>query len=365
MKSTDLSLKGRDDRPDASRSRIFITGFYSTAITALGCLLAVFWILAGNGLAQRAPEAPTRIEVRAEPVAAFDPDDSSKRRFGDLDFRGGLVLASSNKSFGGFSALRVQKDGSRFIALSDMGSWLQGRIVYSQDKPAGIADAVIAPVLAAEGIPSGRLDTESLVEDGKVAYVGLERRNQILRFDFGKKGILSRGAPITVPPGIAALPNNQGLEALELVPKKRPLGGTLVAISEQGLDEAGNIQGFLIGGPTPGVFAVRRTDGYDISDAALLPKGDLLILERKYSLLSGVSMRIRRIPLESIRPGALVDGRTVMEADGRCVIDNMEALSVHRARSGRIILTLLSDDNFSPQQRTILLQFELADGGMR
>ena len=42
-------------------------------------------------------------------------------------------------------------------------------------------------------------------------------------------------------------------------------------------------------------------------------------------------------------------------------IDNMEGLSVHRAADGALVLTLISDDNFSPLQRTLLLQFTLAD----
>ena len=42
-------------------------------------------------------------------------------------------------------------------------------------------------------------------------------------------------------------------------------------------------------------------------------------------------------------------------------IDNMEGLSVHRGANGDSILTLISDDNFSPIQRTVLLQFALVD----
>jgi hypothetical protein len=37
----------------------------------------------------------------------------------------------------------------------------------------------------------------------------------------------------------------------------------------------------------------------------------------------------------------------------------MEALAVHREGS-RTILTIMSDDNFSSLQRTLLLEFELA-----
>jgi hypothetical protein len=39
----------------------------------------------------------------------------------------------------------------------------------------------------------------------------------------------------------------------------------------------------------------------------------------------------------------------------------MEGLSVHRAADGAVVLTLVSDDNFSVFQRTLLLQFTLRD----
>jgi hypothetical protein len=216
-------------------------------------------------------------------------------------------------------------------------------------------------MLDADGTPAHQWDTESIADDGDTLYVGIERTNRIVRFDYGKRGILARAQPVAVPPGIEDLPYNQGLEAMVFVPRKYPLGGALIAVSEYGLNEAGDIKAFLIGGPNPGMLAVRCIGGYSVSDAALLPGGDLLILERRYSLLNGITVRIRRIPLAEIRPGAVVDGPTIFEADMRCQIDNMEALSVHRARSGETVLTLMSDDNFSPIQRTLLLQFELSE----
>jgi hypothetical protein len=140
-----------------------------------------------------------------------------------------------------------------------------------------------------------------------------------------------------------------------------PLGGTLIAISERGLDATGNISGFLLGGPSPGGFAVRRSSSYDVSDAALLPGGDVLLLERKLSWTSGLNVRIRRIALGEIKPGATVDGPVLFEADLGYEIDNMEGLSVHRNAGGETVLTLISDDNFLPFQRTLLLQFTLAE----
>ena len=85
------------------------------------------------------------------------------------------------------------------------------------------------------------------------------------------------------------------------------------------------------------------------------------MLERSYSRLTGVGMRIRRIPLAEVKPGATVDGPALIEADMGFQIDNMEGLSVHRAADGALVLTLISDDNFSLIQRTLLLQFTLAE----
>ena len=62
-----------------------------------------------------------------------------------------------------------------------------------------------------------------------------------------------------------------------------------------------------------------------------------------------------------MKPGATVDGPALFEADMGYQIDNMEGLSVHRAADGALVLTLISDDNFSMIQRTLLLQFTLAE----
>ncbi|MCZ7643366.1 MAG: esterase-like activity of phytase family protein [Pseudorhodoplanes sp.] len=140
-----------------------------------------------------------------------------------------------------------------------------------------------------------------------------------------------------------------------------PLGGALIAVSERGLDAAGNVRGFLIGGKMPGEFTVKRKNDFDIVDCALTPEGELLLLERFFTWRSGVAMRIRRVAFASVRPGALLDGPALIEADLGYQIDNMEGLSVHRAANGETILTLVSDDNFSLIQRTLLLQFALID----
>ena len=314
------------------------------------------------------PSAPASLEVNACPIASFDPRDATHVRYGSLEFRSGLVLTSSFKGFGGLSALHLDKKGEQFISLSDKGDWFTGRLVYSGKNLKGeilkgMADVKSAPMLGSDGKPiadRGWFDTEALAFDGPYAYVGIERVNQILRFDFSKGGIRARGESIAVPPELSKLPFNKGIESLVFVPKGQPLAGTLIAISERGLDSSGNTIGFLIGGPSPGQFSVTRTRDFDISDAMLLA-GDLLILERKFSIAKGVGIRIRRVPLASVRPDALIDGPTIFEVDLAYEIDNMEGIDAHVTEDGDTVLTMISDDNFSMIQRTLLLQFTLVD----
>jgi hypothetical protein len=313
--------------------------------------------------------APVAIEVKARPIASFDMRDRSHLRFSSLQFRSGLVLTSSFPGFGGLSGLRLDAKGERFISFSDKGNWFTGRIVYHGAEMTGLADVEAAPMLGSDGKPittRGWFDSESIAIDGSQIenskiYIGLERVNQVLRFDFSKGFTRSRGEVVPMPPAVKKLPYNKGLEALLFVPKGMPLAGTLIALSERGLDPNGNLMAFLVGGPTPGQFSVRRTQKFDISDATLLPSGDILLLERKFSLIEGLNVRIRRIPLKTLSPGALIDGPVIFEADLGDEVDNMEGIDAFVTPDGDTVLTMVSDDNFSLLQRTLILQFTLVD----
>ena len=342
--------------------------------TAAGLSFAALPGIARAQLATQAPPkratpdeftvtAPVSIEVNARPILSFDTRDHSRVRFGALEYRSGLVLTSRFPGFGGLSGWRwLDAKGERFIAISDKGSWFTGRIVYRGREMTGLDDVEAAPMLGPDGRPitaRGWFDSESIALDGSFVYIGLERVNQVLRFDFSKGFTRSRGEVVPLPPAARKLPFNKGLEALVMVPKGLPLAGTLIAISERGLDRDGNIIAFLIGGPSPGQFSVRRSNNFDVSDAVLLRSGELLVLERKFAWLTGVDVRIRRIALKSLTPGAVVDGPTIFDADLGQEIDIMEGIDAHVTPEGDTVLTMVSDDNFSMLQRTLLLQFTL------
>ncbi len=321
--------------------------------------LAGLGALALPGAAEAAEQTRFPVAVSARPISAFEPRNPEKRRFGALQFRGGLVLSSNHPRFGGLSGL--WRAGGAIVAVSDHGDWLTGKLVSQGGRPAALEDVEMAAMLGTSGRPlarSGLFDTESLCIADGVAYVGIERRHEIVRFDWAAQGMNARARSVPVPREAKRLPRNRGLEALGVVPVGA-LKGALVAVAERSgeLDEP--TLGFILGSAQPGLFSVVRHDGYDITDLAFLPSGDMLLLERWYQPMRGVGMRIRRIAGRDLRAGSLLDGPYLIEADLGYEIDNMEGLAVH-LEQGRTVLTLVSDDNFSFLQRTLLLEFELA-----
>jgi hypothetical protein len=93
-------------------------------------------------------------------------------------------------------------------------------------------------------------------------------------------------------------------------------------LSENLTDNNGNFQGWLIGGPTPGPFTLKRLEGFDVTDAAPLPG-----LDRRFRYSQGIKMRIRRIKATEIKRGALIEGETLLEAIDALNIDYMEGIA--------------------------------------
>jgi hypothetical protein len=329
----------------------------------VGALCAALALVVGTfALADvlRYPAAPTHIDITATAITSFDNRDPTRTRFGDLEFRGGLELSSRHPAFGGISALHVEPDSNRFIAATDRGSWVRGRIVYRDGKPAAVADAEVAPILGVDGRPlaaRGWFDVESLAERDGILYVGIERAEQIVRFDYRRDGLRARGQPIDVPADFKTFTFNKSLECLAA--PQGALAGRLIVVTEHSLDSAGNLRSFVLGADQVTRFGVRRSDDFDVSDCTVLSQDELLLLERRASPARGIAIRIRRIPIADIKEGAVVDGRSMFDADLAFQIDNMEGIGVHRNSAGETIVTLVSDDNFSIIQRNLLLQFSV------
>jgi hypothetical protein len=76
--------------------------------------------------------------------------------------------------------------------------------------------------------------------------------------------------------------------------------------------------------------------------------------------LFGFVMNLRRVPAAEVRPGNVMAGELILSAQGG-EVDNMEALMVHTTPAGETRILMASDDNFNDWQRTLLLEFALAE----
>lgn len=299
------------------------------------------------------------------PIPRLWPKQPDRASSGALLFRSGLVLNSTHPAFGGLSGLWRSPDGARLVAVSDRAWWLTANVVRPDGRAAGLEHAFMAPILGADGRPlagTRAYDTEALAIADGLAYVGIERVHEVRRFAWDRDGVRARGVPLALPAEVGALPANESLEAVAVAPRDHPLAGAVVAIAERARPgDAAPTRGWVVTGSRPFAFDVARSEGFDITDMTFLPSGDALLLERRFRLLSGVACRIRRLARDAFRPDAIVDGETIFQADRDAAIDNMEGMAVHRdPASGETVLTLISDDNFSPLQQTVLLEFTLA-----
>ncbi|HRD77783.1 MAG TPA: esterase-like activity of phytase family protein [Hyphomicrobiaceae bacterium] len=350
-----------------SRPRRLLTTF--GAIAALVVCAAI-----ATALADPKPD-PSRtaaepIEIKASQIVDFDRSRPGQKRFGRLEYRGGLVLTSSHAGFGGWSGLVVEGDGRRFLAISDAGSWLTGEISYEGSRPKALTGTRIGPILGIKGKSLSRSrdrDAEAVVvAEGSLAkglvLISFERTHRIGRFPISIDGL---GAPlgyIALPPEMRRMSANKGLEAI-CVLSGGPQRGALVALSERYPSSTGEHVGWLQSGAAWTGLSIRNIGGFDLVDCVGLADGSLLVLERRFrwsEVLSGVRSRLRQFTSAEIRAGGLMQGTILLEADMGQEIDNLEGLAVHNGPNGETVLTLISDDNFrSWFQRAILLQFAL------
>jgi hypothetical protein len=338
---------------------------YSASVAAVAVTLVIAPALADKP--QTALEGPISTTVTAIPID-FDRDNPGRKEFGKLIFRAGLNLYAKSIYFGGFSAVAVDPSGKALLAVSDAGTWLKANLDYDGRKLKGLSGAVLGPMLGPDGKPL-RADTLRDSEgmtliDGDTkqgtAFVSFERKHRIARYPFTADRFGPPAGTVPLPSGTKAMSANAGIEAIAMI-RTGKLAGTLVIFSERLPDKNGNLQGWLIGGPAPGGIVLKRLGGFDITDAAPLPDGGIVVLERRFRYSEGIKMRIRRVAASELKRGALIQGEVLLEADDSLNIDNMEAIAAHRTQSGETVITLMSDDNYSPLQRTLIMQFALPE----
>lgn len=302
---------------------------------------------APRGLARQEPP-PERTLVWAEPVT-LAPGQPGRTRAGKLLFLGGWALRSNDARFGGISAIHVEK--GEVGAVTDAGSHVR----FPLPQRRGPAAADIGG-LSGRGDSKRARDAEALAVAGDKAWVVFERSNSVHRFT--RPGW--RVDAVATPAQMRRWRANSGGEAIV-----RLRDGRFLIFSE-GRGDSGPTEAILFDrDPTaPGAVATRfsyaRPEGYRITDAAELPDGRLLLLNRRFALLDGISARLVIADPADIRTGGVLKGEEVARLAPPLTVDNMEGLSIGR-EGGRTIVWIASDDNFLNLQRNLLLKFALVE----
>ena len=331
--------------------------FLHRAMVATVASVAALW---PSGMAA----ATVDVTVTSRPIDVFKVG-STETRFGRLEFVGGLVMRSPEPLFGAISSIRFLPDGTNFLAVLDTGHWMSGAIERGASGVlSGLSNVHIDPMLDRNGREAKRkvdMDAEGLALRAGKAFVGFEQKPRIDIYPYeGRATAKPIGRlPHLIPDG--EFRSNAGMETLALSPTDGPLKGAMVTIAEASVDSGGDLLAAVLEGPRKGLFTVAKHSEFSVTDGAFLPNGDLLLLERMFDLALGVGMRIRLIEADTIKPGAVVDGEVLIQADLSNQIDNIEGIDVIKAADGSMRLILVSDNNHSFLQRNIMLEFKLAD----
>ena len=300
---------------------------------------------------------PTELTIEAETIPLSNRANGAALPPG-VRYAGGWALTSPNESFGGLSAIELLPDGG-FLTVSDTGAfvWIgresgkltgQGRIAYMK----GQDDQFL------RGKTEG--DSEGLALKDGLAYVSFERRHRIEAFALETCGASARAALVASLPGEidgTDIRENSGAEALSA-------GKTLRAGYEQ-----------LIGGKSPLVdvtatgatITLREPLGTDF-DSPLVGMTNRIALGDQETAGSVVySLRRNYNPVFGNR---LAVEAEYMDAGGSSRrglftlappmnVDNFEGITVETLADGTHRLWIVSDDNFSDRQRTLLFAFDL------
>jgi len=308
--------------------------------------------------------AETKISVTAQKISSLDLKELTRTHFGAFKFIGGLVLKSDHPEFGGLSALHVENQ-TKFLSISDTGLWVTGDLRRDENKkPTGLENAILAPLLNELGQPfqdKWMADSEGLAVSENEVLITFEQASRIASFPKNAAQFKQRSKLIEGTEFSRSLRYNFGLEAIAYAPKGANLPFDIVTISEFSPNENGNARAFLRRSDGWHEFEVPLIDNYLITDAAFLPSGDLLVLERRFSLATGARARVRKILKSEISANKIASGKVILDLNQDQIIDNMEGISIFQMPDKSLRMALISDNNLFPLQRTLYLEFEMIE----
>lgn len=297
---------------------------------------------------------PSASQVITMPQLLLNADNPNQRQVGALDFIAAWELNSRNDNFGGLSSLTAADDG-RFIGVTDSAML----IGFTLSQPDQVSSTFIKQLPNSRDIGTNYKDrdSEGIAYDAqsKQFWISFEGHHAIRRYSAS----LSRVTGVAHPAEMQSWPKNKGAETII-----RRNDGKFIVIAES--VESGTHPALLFSGDPISkatkitAFRVRPPTGYRVTDASQLPDGRIILLNRSIGFPQGFSAKVSILDPRPIRSGVIVSTSVIASLASPVLIDNMEGIAVTKDGNA-IYLWLISDNNFSIFQRTILMKFRLSD----
>jgi len=319
--------------------------------------ILLLYFLLGALSGGRLDASVTDLEVQAVPIQ-LDPKNPTRTRFGDLVFLAGFELRSTDPRFGGLSGLASDHTGRGLIIVSDRGRWLSVELNLGADGSLiGFGAWKMGPLPPLKRKQLGRhdRDAEAVARTSNDSYlVAFEHNHRLWRYQRSSAGFITAPVPLEMPAELIHAPINGGLEGVTVLPD-----GKILALTEKYKDGSGHLKGWSLWEGGIQRVAYQQSEGFSPTDLATSATGDIYVLERRYHLFRGPGARILEFPRVDLESGVLANGRELLRLEPPLTLDNFEGLATHEDDRGEKIFYLISDNNFSPLQRTLLLQFRL------
>ncbi|MEL6686749.1 MAG: esterase-like activity of phytase family protein [Pseudomonadota bacterium] len=317
---------------------------------------------AADGLKERSCEgAPTQSKFEPLPIeispVALAPEGVIPSLSTSISFAGGWEIMSSNPDLGGLSGLAIEPSGD-LLTVSDTGRFIRlGRTDGRLNGEAEIAPMQFENLL----IKPGKLtsDAEGLTLRDGLTLVSYERDFRVLAFALDACGAAAKGVLVADPPnryGLRPIRANAGPEALWMDPE----GGLHILYEQLRGDEAQTAQitedgkGHLAAlSPPPNLAEGFRPVGADqiaLSDT----KTATVFLYRAYDRELGNRIRLDVMRSDQSEPHSVTLAQPLL-------VDNFEGVALEDIEDG-LRAWIISDDNFSDRQRTLLYAFDVKDG---
>ena len=257
-------------------------------------------------------------------------------------------LDSPRWGFGGFSGLLTLPDG-QLLAVSDKGKLL----IVAPEKEAG-DNPVFGSVFHRHDQAKSLQDLEAVTWDPEsgLIWTAQEYHNAIGRYRMNGGRMELSG--FSAPDSMQSWGSNSGPEAMV-----RLDDGRFVVIAEgaQGGEHSAVIfAGDPVVDPKGKEFAFVGIDGFKPTDMAQLPDGRVLILSRRpvWPAPARFAGRMAIADPSEIEQGKMWPEREVAKLPSHLLSDNFEGLAIEPRDDGSVTIWMISDDNSSPLQRTLL-----------